>query len=169
MTDFHTIPPRMSPIIDTRAPMFNGLYQMGFVTDDLDAAQERLGRRFGISRFRVQRNDQRMSTAHAFAGDMMVEIIQPGPEAPAVYHENVPGGGAVRLHHLGYRVPDVENWEKLLAQVDAEGWATPIRGAVMDGHLRFVYVDTLADLGIYQEYVCLTGPALHLYDDVPAN
>lgn len=44
-----------------------------------------------------------------------------------------------------------------------------MRGAVMDGHLRFVYVDTLVDLGIYLEYVCLTGPALSLCDDVPAN
>ena len=159
----------MSAITDTAAEMFNGLYQMGYVTDDLDAAQERLGRRFGITRFRVKRDPVGMSTAHAYAGDIMVEIIQPGPGANPVYHENVPTGGAVRLHHLGYRVPDVSNWDRLIARIDAEGWATPVRGAVMDGHLRFVYVDTLADLGIYQEYVCLTGPALHLYDDVPAN
>lgn len=169
LAEFRTIAPRMSAISDTAAPLFNGLYQMGFVTDDLDAAQERLGRRFGITRFRVKLDPQRMSTAHAYAGDMMVEIIKPGPEANAVYHANVPTGGAVRLHHLGYRVPDVENWDRLIAHVDREGWATPVRGAVMDGHLRFVYVDTLADLGIYQEYVCLTGPAVHLYDDVPAN
>jgi len=169
MSDFRTIPPRTSPITDTEAPLFNGLYQMGFVTDDLDAAQARLGKRFGIASFRVKRDPARMSTAHAYAGDIMVEIIQPGPEANPVYLENVPTGGAVRLHHLGYRVPDVGNWEKLIARIDEEGWATPIRGAVMDGHLRFVYVDTLADLGIYQEYVCLTGPAVHLYDDVPAN
>lgn len=166
---FRTIAPRMSAIGETAAPLFNGLYQMGFVTDDLDAAQERLGRRFGISRFRVKLDPQRMSTAHAYGGDMMIEIIKPGPEANPVYHENVPTGGAVRLHHLGYRVPDVANWERLVGQIDREGWATPVRGAVMDGHLRFIYVDTLADLGIYQEYVCLTGPAVHLYDDVPAN
>jgi len=169
LAEFRTIAPRMSAISDTAAPLFNGLYQMGFVTDDLDAAQERLGRRFGITRFRVKLDPERMSTAHAFAGDMMVEIIKPGPAANAVYHENVPTGGAVRLHHLGYRVPDVENWDRLIAQIEREGWATPVRGAVMEGHLRFVYVDTLADLGIYQEYVCLTGPAMHLYDDVPAN
>jgi hypothetical protein len=169
LTGFRTIAPRMSAISATAAPLFNGLYQMGFVTDDLEAAQDRLGKRFGIERFRVKRDAARMSTAHAYAGDMMVEVIQPGPKASAVYQENVPSGGAVRLHHLGYRVPDLENWDKLIAQVDREGWATPIRGAIMEGHLRFIYVDTLAELGIYQEYVCLTGPALHLYDDVPAN
>lgn len=169
MTDFRTIPPRMSVIGETAAPMFNGQYQLGFVTDDLDAAMARLGRRYDISSYRVKRDPQRMSTAHAYAGDMMIEVIQPGPDANPVYHENVPTGGTVRLHHLGYRVPDVAMWDQLIAQIDREGWATPVRGAVMDGHLRFVYVDTLADLGIYQEYVCLTGEAVHYYDDVPAN
>lgn len=153
----------------TDAPLFAGLYQMGFVTDDLDAAQERLGRRFGITRYRVKRDPARISTAHAYAAEMMIEIIEPGPDAPAVYRTDVPRGGAVRLHHLGYRVRDVAAWERILALVEDEGWATPLRGAVMDGHLRYLYVDTLADLGIYQEYVCLTGPALALYDDVPAN
>ena len=159
----------MSLIGETAAPMFNGLYQLGFVTDDLDAAQERLGRRFGVSRFRVRLDPLRNSTAHAYAGDMMIEIIRPGAQSNPVYLENVPTGGSVRLHHLGYRVPDVANWDLLLARIGREGWETPVRGAVMEGHLRFVYVDTLADLGIYQEYVCLTGPAVHLYDDVLAN
>lgn len=169
MASVRTIAPRASQVVDTDAPMFNGIYQMGFVTDDLDAAQERLGRRFGISRFRVKRDPRVMSTAHAYAGDMMVEIIQPGPDAPAVYHEDVPTGGAVRLHHLGHLVPDVESWDRIVAQVKAQGWDTPVGGTVMDGHLRYLYVDARADLGYYQEYVCLTGPALHLYDDVPAN
>lgn len=44
MAAIQTIPPRISPITDTRAPLFNGLYQRGFVTADLDAAQERPGR-----------------------------------------------------------------------------------------------------------------------------
>src|SRR5688500_9541927 len=129
MTEFRTIEPRTSAIGETAAPLFNGLYQMGFVTGDLDAAQERLGRRFGVARFRVKRDPARMSTAHAYAGDIMIEVIQPGPEASAVYRENVPTGGAVRLHHLGYRVPDVASWDRLLAQIEREGWATPIRGA----------------------------------------
>ena len=164
-----TIVPRMSTIQCTDAPLFDGLYQMGFVTADLDAAQDRLRRRFGVSRYRVKRDSTGISTAHAYAGDMMIELIQPGRDAPAIYREAVPQDGAVRLHHLGYRVRDVAAWEQVLACVEREGWATPLRGAVMDGHLRYLYVDTLADLGIYQEYVCLTGPALHIYDDVPAN
>lgn len=164
-----TIPPRVSPITNTSAPLFNGLYQLGFVTADLDAAQERLGRRFGISRFRVKRDPLRMSTAHAYAGDIMVEIIEPGTEASPVYLEDVPTGGAVRLHHQGYRVPDLKTWDEIVAIVAREGWDTPIRGTAMDGNLHYMYIDSRADIGIYQEYVYLTGPAVHLYDDVPAN
>ncbi|MBV9840416.1 MAG: VOC family protein [Sphingomonadaceae bacterium] len=169
MATISTIPPRKSLVADTNAPMFNGLYQMGFVTSDLDAAQERLGKRFGIKQFRVKRDAARMSTAHAYAGDMMVEIIQPGPEASPVYHDDVPTDGAVRLHHLGHLVPDLETWKEIETIVEREGWATPIKGTVMDGNLHFLYVDSRADLGYYQEYVYLTGPALRLYDDVPAN
>jgi len=169
MPDVQTIPPRTSSITDTHSPMFNGIYQMGFVTDDLDAAQARLGKRFGITQFRVKRDPQRLSTAHAYAGDIMVEIIQPGPDAPAVYHEDVPTGGAVRLHHLGHMVPDMETWKEIENIVAREGWDTPLKGSVMDGNLHFLYVDARADLGYYQEYVFLSGPALRLYDDVPAN
>jgi hypothetical protein len=169
MTAIHTIPPRASQVSRTDAPMFNGLYQMGFVTDNLDAAQARLGQRFGVTRFRVKRDPQRLSTAHAYAGDMMIEIIQPGPEAPAIYHEQVPGGGAVRLHHLGHLVPDLNTWRTIEAIVAREGWDTPVRGVAMEGSLHYLYVDARADLGYYQEYVHLSGPARHLYDDVPAN
>ena len=81
----------------------------------------------------------------------------------------MPAAGAVRLHHLGYLAPDVETWGEIESIVEREGWDTPVRGAVMDGHLRYLYIDARADLGCYQEYVCLTGPALRIYDDVPAN
>lgn len=169
MATIQTITPRTSLVSETNAPMFNGLYQMGFVTDDLDAAQERLGKRFGIQRYRVKRDPVRMSTAHAYAGDMMVEIIMPGPEAPAVYHEDVPSGGRVRLHHLGHLVPDMETWREIEAVIAREGWDTPLKGTAFEGSLHFVYVDAREDLGYYQEYVHLTGPSLRLYDDVPAN
>jgi hypothetical protein len=169
MTTVPTIPPRSSLVSSTTAPLFNGLYQMGFVTADLNAAQERLAARFGVQRFRVKRDPERMSTAHAFAGDMMLEIIQPGPTASPIYLQDVPTGGAVRLHHLGYLARDLEAWNEIEAIVAREGWDTPVRGAVMEGHLRYLYIDARADLGCYQEYVCLTGPALRIYDDVPVN
>ena len=164
-----SIPPCSSAISITTAPLFNGLYQLGFITANLDAAQSHLARRFGINQFRVRHDGARGSTAHAYAGDMMIEVISPGPEASPVYLEALPSGDGVRLHHMGHMVPDLEKWQEIEAIVAREGWDTPLRGAVMEGHLRYLYIDTRADLGYYQEYVCLTGPARHIYDDVPAN
>jgi hypothetical protein len=108
-----------------------------------------------------------MRTAHAYAGQSMIEIIAVGEEAPALYRDHLPGDGIARLHHLGYRIADPAGWEALEQAISASGLAAPMKGAVMDGHLRYAYVDTRADLGIYTEYVCLTGPAERIYDDVP--
>lgn len=165
----HTPLPRTSIVDHTDAPLFDGQYHMGFITSDIEAAQEQLAARFGIKRYRVKHNPEAIWSAHAFAGDMMIEIVQPGPQAPPVYLQDRPGGGAVCLHHIGYLVRDPARFAKLEADIDQQGWETPMRGVGMEGHLRFIFVDSRQFLGFFQEYVCLTGPALHLYDDVPLN
>ncbi|QTH22620.1 VOC family protein [Rhizorhabdus wittichii] len=144
-----------------------GFYQFGFVTRDLDAATARLGERYGIARFRRKQANPWMQTAHAWAGDTMIEIIAVNAEAPPLYRDHLPDDGIARLHHLGYRIADQAGWAALEEAISASGLAVPMKGAVMDGHLRYAYVDTRADLGIYTEYVCLTGPAERIYDDVP--
>jgi hypothetical protein len=161
--------PRTSIVERTGAPMFDGQYQMGFITSDIEAAQERLAARFGIAKYRVKCDPQAIWSAHAFAGDMMIEIVQPGPQAPPVFIEDRRGEGAVRLHHLGYLVRTRERFDEIAAIVEREGWLTPLRTTAMDGHLQVIFVDARADLGYYQEYVFLTGPALGLYGDVPVN
>ncbi|MFC0304087.1 VOC family protein [Rhizorhabdus histidinilytica] len=146
-----------------------GFYQFGFVTRDLDAATARLGARYGIAHFRRRQANPWMETAHAYAGPSMIEIIAVGEAAPALYRDHLPDDGIARLHHLGYRIAGAAGWEALEEAISASGLAAPMKGAVMDGHLRYAYVDTRADLGIYTEYVCLTGPAERLYDDVPRH
>lgn len=144
-------------------------YQFGFIAGDLDFATHRLGERYGIRHFRRKRANDWMESAHAYVGETMIEIISTGPDAPGIYTDHLPEGGAVRLHHLGYRVPDVSAWEQLESVILSTGIAAPMKGTAMNGHLRFAYLDTLSDLGLYTEYVCLTGPAERIYDDVPRN
>ena len=144
-------------------------YQFGFVTRDLDAATARLGARYGIASFRRKQANPWMETAHAYVGPSMIEIIAVGTEAPSLYRDDLPDDGIARLHHLGYRIADPAGWAALEEALAASGLATPMKGAVMDGHLRYAYVDTRADLGVYTEYVCLTGPAERIYDDVPRH
>ena len=148
----------------------DGLYQLGFMTRDLDAAMAMLGERYGVSRFRRRRNHDWMETAHAYAGESMLELIAVGPGAPALYADFALEPGTVaRLHHLGRRITDAQGWRGLEAAIAASGLATPMIGVAMGGELKYAYVDTRADLGVYSEYVWLSGAAAHLYDDVPHN
>lgn len=145
-------------------------YQFGFIAGDLDFATRRLGEHHGIRHFRRKRANDWMESAHAYVGETMIEIIAAGPDAPRLYTDHLPeAGAAARLHHLGYRIPDVFAWEQLESAILSTGIATPMKGTAMDGHLRFAYLDTRSDLGLYSEYVCLTGPAERIYDDVPRN
>ncbi|KEQ53191.1 VOC family protein [Sphingobium chlorophenolicum] len=150
--------------------LFDGFYQMGFVARDLDRATAALGQRFGITHFRRKRSSPTMDAAHAWVGAIMLELIQIGPGAPDIYEAYVPDDpSAVRLHHHGFRAADAAAWESINRRIDAVGLATPMRGAVMDGQLNYIYADTRADTGVYSEFVYLTGAATSIYDDVPHN
>lgn len=145
-----------------------GFYQMGFVARDLDHALMTLGNRYGVARFRRKRSSEWLESAHAWLGNTMIEVLAVGSGAPSLYDDHIPvDPAAVRLHHHGYRAANADAWAAINRQVVAAGLAAPMRGAVMDGQLNYMYVDTRADLGIYSEYVYLTGAATGIYDDVP--
>lgn len=71
--------------------------------------------------------------------------------------------GTLRLQHLGRYIDTLE------AVVATSGLDTPLRANATDGQLRALYVDTRDLLGIYSEYVYLSGAALNLYNDVAQN
>ncbi|TWC97608.1 MULTISPECIES: hypothetical protein [unclassified Sphingobium] len=148
----------------------DGLYQLGFTTHDIDCAKQVLGERYGLTRWRDRSNGLKMTTAHAYAGESMIEIIQPGPEGHIIYLEHMPlGDGVIRLHHLGRRIADQAAWDGLQRGIETSGLDVPMGGVVMNGDLHYAYVDTRADLGIFSEYVWCRGAAKSLYDDVPQN
>ncbi len=146
------------------------LYQLGFLTHDLDAGMARLRDRYGVTHFRRRQATAWMETAHAYAGESMLELIRVGPGAPALYTGSLPAPGQVmRLHHLGRRIADAAGWEALQAAIASSGLDVPMQGEIMNGGLKYAYVDTREDLGLYSEYVCLIGEAEQIYDDVPHN
>lgn len=152
------------------ATMFKGFFQLGFVARDLEGATAMLSRRYGVERFRRRRATEWMESAHAWIGDVMIEVIAIGTGAPALYGDCLADDPAARrLHHHGFRVADADAWAAIERRVAEDGLATPMKGTVMDGQLNYMYVDTRADLGIYSEFIHLTGAATTLYDDVPRN
>jgi len=147
-----------------------GFYQFGYTTANLEHAQEELGRRYGLTRWRVRQPNPSMRTAHAYAGDSQLELIEPSADGEALYLDHMPGpGGIVRLHHLGYRIDDAAGWRQLEEAIAARGLATPKMGVAMGGDLHYAYIDTRAELGIWTEYVWRRGSAANLYDDVPRH
>lgn len=147
-----------------------GFYQFGYVTRDLDAAIDTLRAEFGVERYRRKQSSPWMEAVHAWTGDTQIEVLQLGEGAPRMYLDYVPDApGELRLQHLGRRVDTLDQWEALERAIARAGLDTPLNATAMDGHLRAVYVDTRALLGIYSEYVFFSGPALSLYDDVPHN
>lgn len=145
-------------------------YQFGYLASDLDAAVEALRDRFGITQTRRERSAPWMETLHAWTGETMVEVIVCGEGAPALYTDYpLPAPGDLLLHHLGRRIMDDDTWASMERAVAARGIGTSMMGSHLDGQLRYAYVDTRAMLGLYTEYVMLTGAALGVYDDVPHN
>lgn len=150
--------------------LFEGFYQLGFVARNLDAATRHLGERYGVTSWRRKETSQAMASAHAWCGPVMLELIAVRPGAPAIYDDYIPQDAATaRLHHHGYRIENAARWAEINRRMDAAGLATGMRGSIMNGELNYLYADTRADLGIYSEFVFLTGSALGLYDDVPRN
>ena len=150
-------------------PMGN-FYQFGYLASDIDAAERSLGELYGITKVRRKRASEWMETLHAWTGDTMVEVIVCGPGAPSIYtNQPLPVAGNLMLHHLGRRILDEGTWHQMEQAARQRGLCTEMMGSVMNGQLRYAYVDTRAMLGVYTEYVMLSGDALHIYDDVPQN
>lgn len=150
--------------------LFSGFYQFGFVASDLDAATAYYAENYGIKNFRRKQVSEWMESAHCWAGDVMIELLQLKADADPIYDGYAPDNPeAVRLHHHGYRIADISSWNSVEKMIEKAGFGMPMRGAVMNGDLRYIYADTRAHLGVYSEFVYLTGSATKIYDDLPHN
>lgn len=150
--------------------LFSGFFQMGYVCRDMDRALAQFASRHGVGQFRRKPPAGILESAHAWVGDVMIEIIRPLDDAPPLYDHCIPDDpDAVCLHHHGFRAPNADAWQDVNRCVEAAGYATPLKGAVMDGQLNYLYADTRAAIGVYSEFIYLTGAAAHIYDDVPRN
>lgn len=76
---------------------------------------------------------------------------------------------AIRHHHMGYRVHDEQQWERLQQTIERQHFATPMAGKVPD-LLWYAYVDNRSQLGHYQEYIFTTAAGeAAFFGDVPRN
>jgi hypothetical protein len=148
---------------------FANMYQHGYVVRDVDCAAARFKEVLGIPRFRVIRHGPDIATAHAWVGEVMIELVEVGPDGPAYFRPYIPEDPERAVfHHHAYRVHDEGQWERMHAA--AAGLGLPHDTvSVRDGDMNVMFVDLRAVTGAYAEYVYLKGAALSYYDDVPRS
>jgi hypothetical protein len=151
-------------------PTYRDLYQVGYVTNDLDRAIAFLReRKMGVEEFSVREPDLTvqirgkeyslsMRVAIANVGRMQFEVIQPLAGATDIYTQGIDYERCMlTFHHVGIAVPGpISAWNDLARDICSNGDDFALAFAYDDGEkakVRFAYVDTRAYLGHYTEYL----------------
>ena len=104
----------------------------------------------------------------AWAGDVMIELIQPNGDAANLYTTHLPPDGQlVRFHHLGHLIEQRDEYDAVVARAAASGYPITMQG---NSHgVNYLYLDVRADAGHYLEYVHLDPPMAQFFAAVPRN
>ncbi len=135
-----------------------GLFQQAWVVADLAATEEAMRSSLGCSEFaelpatdlqydlRGERITAALAIGFARSGNSQIELIQP-VRGPGLHAEFLAANGP-GLHHAGYLVDDLDEIVAL-----AEQCGCPRLMGSTFGSLRFCYVDTWNQVGLYAELV----------------
>jgi hypothetical protein len=149
------------------ADLFANVWQLGYVTTDLERAIEEFGTRFGLEHCvrlpsagaTFMDGDEVVPWEARFAmgarGGLIVELIEPVAGAVDFYLDALPPDGsfAVRLHHLAtFMDAGDDQWERMRALLAGSGLRFDYTMTI-PGRVRAGYIDTRAELGHFLE-VC---------------
>jgi hypothetical protein len=147
--------------------LFANVWQIAYVTRDLDRGMVELRERFGVEHCvevptagaTFLRGDEPaewdVRVAMGARGGLIVELIEPVAGEVDFYRRFLPGEGspALRLHHLASFVPAGEEvWSSLTELLAASGLKVDYTVLIPE-RVRAGYVDTTAELGHFLE-VC---------------
>jgi len=149
------------------ADLLANVWQLGYVTTDLDRAVDQLTDRYGLEQVvRVPsegaqffKADRPVPFEAKFAmgarGGLIVELIEPVSGEVGFYRDALPADGSFGVcpHHLGVFIPTGEaEWERLNGTLAGAGLRVDYT-FLIPGRVRAGYVDTRAELGHFIE-VC---------------
>ncbi|MEJ0045284.1 MAG: VOC family protein [Rhodospirillales bacterium] len=150
------------------------VFQLAYVTAELERAMVEFSTVLGIGRFQVNR-DVSIETgagaaychfALAFLGEQQIELIEPVGGMDGVYRDVLAPGRTVVLHHLGFLLPTETAWRAALRGIEASGHPMPVRGIFGD-LMHYAYVDRRDLFAHYLEYMYATPAGATLFDNVP--
>ena len=148
----------MSGTGELLARISRGLFQQAFVVAELDAAERAMRSSLGCGEFvnlpasdldydfRGGRVSCAIALGFARSGNMQIELLQP-VRGEGLHVEFLASNGP-GLHHLGFIVDDLD---AVIALGEANGFKN-VMGSQF-GSLRFCYLDTWDELGVYAELV----------------
>jgi len=153
--------------VEAIADLFANVWQLGYITTDLDRAIEMMADRFGLEHCRELSGGAGGATflvgdepgrwearvAMASRGGLIVELIQPLAGDIDFYTRVLPSDGsfAVRFHHFGmFAETGDEEWERLRLMLHDSGLRFDYTVEIPN-RVRAGYVDTTAELGHYLE------------------
>jgi hypothetical protein len=153
----------------------HGCYKLGYVTNDRDAAIERLTGELGIEKFvpfepsfdvvTADGRTGRASLRCAFSAgrDLFIEVLQPISGLVDIFAEPLAGarGLTIRFHHTAVIVPDLAAVKTAAARLGL----TPAIEAQLPTGMSFTYL-WLPDLGHYVEHDQYDGDSRAFLDSV---
>jgi Glyoxalase/Bleomycin resistance protein/Dioxygenase superfamily len=158
--------------IEALGDLFANIWQVCYVTADLDRGMELLGEKLGITNFTEVPTDGATFTkgdepaewdtrvAMGAKGGPIVELIEPVGGEVEFYRRFLPedGENAVGFHHLAVLTPlGDEAWESTRKLLGAHGMGYDYTIIIPD-RARLAYTDTTALLGHWLE-ICQLQPA----------
>jgi hypothetical protein len=155
--------------------MFRHFFHTGYVVRNADKVMENMRDQFGIGRWKVLRLGEGFAAsalAYAYANDVMIELVEVNlKQELRVFHRGwIPESDTdARLNHLAYLVDSGEGLSPLIDQFKAAGVETVWRAGFGDVFSEYCYVDTVAQLGHFCEFVCLGSAGRDFLADIPRN
>jgi hypothetical protein len=138
-----------------------GIIQMAYVVTDIQAAMRhwiddlKVGPWFLIDHFtgldpvyRGAPSQADVTIAMAFAGHMLIELIQPNDDHPSVYRELLDTKGP-GFHHFGVASTDIDGD---VARLEAKGYTLAFRAGVPTGG-EVAYMDSGPDKDGFLEFI----------------
>lgn len=161
---------------------YGELFQMSYITRDLDAAIAHARDALGMDNFHTseseievlsygERKKLAVRAAMANVGNRQFEIIQPVSGPTEIYTDEVDlSDHILNFHHTAIAVRGgYDEWQRLLAEVEASGdqfaFLFPADQRPDQG-LSFCYVDTRHRIGHYTEFLWV-DPAIKGFHAIP--
>ncbi|MHA2392480.1 MAG: VOC family protein [Promethearchaeota archaeon] len=127
--------------------MFGDIHHIGYVYKDGEEAVKKFKSLFGIEKFN-HFNYIVVKVARSMIGKLQVDIIEP-QDKNSIFYEFLENGN-FGLHHIGFRVEDID---EIIKEWDLKGFKQVNKGII--GPAKFIYYDTTDVLGYIIEFVQL--------------